>query len=383
MERKLKIAYCIPGLYAPGGLERVLTLKANYLAEQLGYEVHIILTEEKDRKPYYELSPLIRVSHLDINFDRMHQTTFALRVIQYIYYQHIYKKRLRKKLYELRPDITISTLRREINFITSIKDGSAKVGEIHFSRENYRNLNDVKTLASVRRFISRLWMKQLLSRLRQLQKFVVLTHEDKEKWTELDNVMCIHNPTTFETDRHSSCGNKTVLAVGRYTYQKGFDLLLPAWKRVAEKHPDWKLQIFGDGDRSAYADQAKELDIASFCQLNGPTTRIAEKFVESSVFVLSSRYEGFGMVLTEAMACGVPVVSFACPCGPRDIITDGVDGLLTENGNIGQLADNLCRLIEDEELRKQMGRQAQENVKRFRMKHIASQWDQLFKSLVS
>lgn len=181
MERKIKIAYCIPGLYAPGGLERVLTLKANYLAEQLGYEVHIILTEEKDKKPYYPLSPLIRVRNLDINFDRMHQTNLAMRIVKYIYYQHLYRKRLTKELYELRPDITISTLRREINFITSIRDGSAKIGEIHFSRDNYRNLNDVKALASLRQFVSRMWMKQLITRLRKLHKFVVLTHEDKEK----------------------------------------------------------------------------------------------------------------------------------------------------------------------------------------------------------
>ena len=147
MNRKIKLVYCIPGLYASGGMERVLTLKANYLAEKLGYDVTIILTEEKGRKLHYELSPLIKVINLDLNFDRIGGGNLAIRLYNYFCRQQLYKKRLRKTLYELRPDITISTLRREINFITSIRDGSRKIGEFHFSRDNYRNFNDVKVSA--------------------------------------------------------------------------------------------------------------------------------------------------------------------------------------------------------------------------------------------
>ena len=256
MNRKIKLVYCIPGLYASGGMERVLTLKANYLAEKLGYDVTIILTEEKGRKLHYELSPLIKVINLDLNFDRIGGGNLAIRLYNYFRRQQLYKKRLRKTLYELRPDITISTLRREINFITSIRDGSRKIGEFHFSRDNYRNFNDVKAPASIRRMAARMWMKQLLGILKKLEKFVVLTNEDREKWVELNNVICIHNPSTFRATRTSSCEAKRILAIGRYTYQKGFDLLLPAWKKVSEKHPDWQLVIHGDGERTGYQKQA-------------------------------------------------------------------------------------------------------------------------------
>lgn len=384
MNRKIKIAYCIPGLYAPGGMERVLTLKANYLADVLGYDVHIILTEEKDKPPYYPLSPLVQTTNLDLDFDRMHSAGPAKRIVKFFYYQYLYKKRMKKALKELRPDITVSTLRREINFITSIKDGSLKVGEIHFSRDNYRNFNDIKAPEAVRRFAARMWMRQLIVKLRRLAKFVVLTNEDREKWVELDNVMCIHNPASFRVEAVSDCSSHTVIAIGRYTYQKGFDLLLPAWKKVSEQHPDWTLQIYGDGDRTSYQAQADSLGIdPATCRLNGTTTEVPRLLSESSIFVLSSRYEGMPMVLGESMACGVPPVAFTCPSGPRDIITDGEDGLLVENGNIDQLAGKLCYLIEHDDERRRMGLRAQENVKRFYIENIMQLWDKLFKSLVS
>lgn len=382
MNTPIKLAYCIPGLYAPGGMERVLTLKANYLADKLGYDVTLILTEEKTSKPYYELSPRVKVIHLDINFDRMHQAGVVKRIFKYLYYQRLYRARLSQALKELRPDITVSTLRREINFITTIDDGSRKIGELHFSRDNYRNFNDIKAPECIRKTAARLWMKQLLGRLKQLDKFVVLTHEDRRKWVELDNVMCIHNPSTFVAPKTSDGEAKRVIAVGRYTYQKGFDRLLPAWKTVSERHPDWELVIYGDGERTAYQEQADELGLdRKTCRLEGSTQQVAAEMAASSVFVLSSRYEGMAMVIGEAMSCGIPPVAFTCPCGPRDMISDGEDGLLVENGNIGQLAEKLNYLIENEDIRKQMGRRAAANVKRFNLEHTMQQWDELFKSI--
>lgn len=381
MNPPIKLAYCIPGLYAPGGMERVLTLKANYLADKLGYDVTLILTEEKDSKPYYELSPRVKVTNLDINFDRMHQSGKVMHIFKYFYCQHLYRKRLGSALKELRPDITISTLRREINFLTSIDDGSRKIGEMHFSRENYRNFNDMKLPARIRKAAARLWMKQLLGRLKHLDKFVVLTHEDRLKWPELDNVICIHNPSTFVAPHTADGEAKRVIAVGRYTYQKGFDLLLPAWKTVSDRHPDWELAVYGDGDRTAYQKLADELGLdRKTCRLHGSTQQVAAEMAASSIFVLSSRYEGMALVLGEAMSCGLPPVAFTCPCGPRDMISDGEDGLLVENGNIEQLAEKLNYLIENDDKRKQMGQRATVNVQRFDLEHIMQQWHGLFKS---
>lgn len=381
---QIKIVYIIDDLYSQGGMQRVLTLKANYLAEVLNYDITIVLTEEKELPFFYPLSPLIHTVNLDLNFYRMYnKTSMPLKVVKYKYYMRRYKKMLEEVLMETRPDITISLLRKEINFLDSIKDGSRKVGEIHFDKSNYRIFNGPLP-RSIRQWISRLWMRQLIGKLKKLNRFVVLTNEDREHWTELNNVVCIHNPVSFSNmPQHSTGENKLVIAIGRYTYQKGFDLLLPAWKIVTEKHPDWTLRIYGGGEQKQYIALVNKLGIGKTCQLHKETQDIARKLTESSLLVLSSRYEGMPMVLGEAMACGIPPVSFTCPCGPRDIITDKEDGLLVENGNINQLAEKLNFIIENEDIRKQMGKKAAINIRRFDLENIMQKWDELFKSILS
>ena len=382
MNGKLKIAYCIPSLYYPSGMERVLTLKANYFTEVFGYEIHIILTDGGDKKPYYALHPNITVHQLDINYYHLYGAPVYQRISEYFRKQRLFKKKLNKCLNEIKPDITISLLRRDINFINKMTDGSVKIGEIHFNKSNYREFNHRAVPIFMRRLIKQIWMKQLIRKLKPLKKFIVLSHEDALEWTELTNVEVIHNPLSFVPGKQSNCNNKQVIAVGRYMPQKGFDRLIPAWKIVSEKHPDWKLRIYGDGMREELQKQINNLGVSSTCILEHSVQNIIDKYCESSIFVLSSRFEGFGMVITEAMICGVPPVSFTCPCGPRDIIEDGIDGLLVENGDIHGLADKISYLIDNEKTRKQMGQKAHDNVKRFKIENIALQWKKIFETVV-
>lgn len=380
---KRKIAYCLPSLYIPGGMERVLTIKANYFADVLGYDIYIILTDGIDKKPYYKLSDKIHLINLEINFDELWDKNFIHKSILYLKKQYLYKTRLTKMLFDIKPDIAVSMLRREINFINSIKDGSLKVGELHINKENFRNLNEKNQKNLFYKYFSKFWNKQLIKALKNLDAFVTLSNEDAEKWSELDNIKVVNNPLPFYPNTHSDCSSKNVIAVGRYAYQKGFDLLIDAWKSIALKHPDWKLSIYGGGDRNSFIQQTKKLKIQNSCFIENAVNDITQKYCNSSIFVLSSRYEGFGMVIIEAMACGVPAVSFSCPSGPRDIIKDGIDGLLVENGNVKELADKICYLIENEEQRKEMGKQAKINVERFKIENIASQWKHLFDSLLN
>lgn len=381
--KKIKIAYCLPSLYIAGGMERVLTIKANYFADVLGYDIYIILTDGKDKQPYYFLSPKIHIINLDINFDELWNKSFTRKIVIYLKKQHIYKKKLKECLFNIKPDITISMLRREINFINSIKDGSIKIGEIHVNKDNFRDFREEKRNKSIKKIISQIWTYQLIRELKKLDNFITLSYEDKAKWVELSNVEVISNPLPFFPSKVSDCNNNEVIAVGRYVYQKGFDLLIEAWKIISDKYPDWKLNIYGGGDRKEYIEQINKLNIEQSCFLNIATNNIMNKYCESSIFVLSSRYEGFGMVITEAMACGLPAVSFACPCGPKDIIKDSIDGLLVENGNIQDLADKICYLIEHENIRKEMGKLARTNIERFKIENIAIQWKTLFESLIN
>ena len=383
MEQKpLKIVYLTPALYMAGGVERVLTLKANYFAEHFGYDITIILTEGKDKALFYPISDKIKVVNLDINFEELWTCSFAKKIFVYLKKQRQFKKALTKELMRLRPDITISLLRREINFLNDIKDGSRKIGELHVNRANYRNFeandsNCIKTL------FAKFWMRSLVSNLKKLDRFVVLTEEDKSAWPELQNICVIPDPLSFSPTQHSLLTEKRVIAVGRYVYQKGFDLLLQAWTIIEKQFPDWELVVFGDGNREPYEHQMKELGIdRKRCHLNGPTADIQKEYVNSSVFAFSSRFEGFGMVLVEAMACALPVVSFACPCGPQDIVRNGEDGFLVANGNVDDLAQQLIKLMADDNLRTAFAHRAYQNVQRFNMEHIALRWKSLFESCV-
>lgn len=376
--RKHKIVYCTPALYMAGGVERVLTLKANYFAGHYGYDITIILTDGRDKPLFYPLSDKVKVINLDINFEELWTCSFARKIVVYLRKQREFRRRLKAELMRIRPDITVSLLRREINFINSIPDGSRKIGELHVNRANYRNF-EANDTNFIKRLFAKSWMLSLVTHVKKLDRFVVLTDEDRRTWTELDNVCVIPDPLSFRPSECSTLTERRVIAVGRYVYQKGFDLLLQAWSQVEKATPDWQLAVFGTGDRGPYEHLIDELGIdRERCRLNGSTTDIQKEYADSSVFVFSSRFEGFGMVLVEAMACGLPVVSFDCPCGPKDIVTDGVDGLLVDSGNVDKLADSLIRIIGDDALRKRMADKARVNVRRFDMEVLAERWRQLF-----
>ena len=346
-----------------------------------GYDITIILTEGEGKSLFYPLSKNVKVVNLNIGFEELWTCSFIKKIFVYLKKQYLFKKLLKQELMRIRPDITVSLLRREINFLTSIKDGSKKIGELHVNRANYRNFEHGDTNV-IKDLFARFWMRSLVSKLKRLDKFVVLTEEDFNNWPELNNVVVIPDPLTFSFSTYSPLTEKRMIAVGRYVYQKGFDLLLKAWAIVEKDCPDWMLTIVGQGERLQYDTLIDELKInKNKCKLLGPTEQIQDEYMKSSLLVMSSRFEGFGMVLIEAMACGLPVVSFDCPCGPKDIIQDHVDGLLVENGNIDKLAETIIWMIQHPEQRKAMAAKAIDNVQRFKIDQIAEQWKSIFDSL--
>lgn len=380
--KKLKLVYITPALYMAGGVERVLTLKANYFAEQFGYDITIILTEGKDKPLFYPLSDKIKVVNLNIGFEGLWTCSFAKKIFIYLKKQRKFKNALTKELMRIRPDITISLLRREINFINDIKDGSRKIGEMHINRANYRNYN-TERVSLLKKLFAKFWSSNLLLYLQKLDKLVVLTERDRESWVELSNVVTIPDPLSLSPTTSSSLTEKRVVSIARYSHEKGIDLLLKAWSMVQKQISDWRLDVYGDGDRTHYEQLVDELQIdRERCCLHARTDDVEKEYRISSIFVLSSRFEGFGMVLIEAMACGLPVVAFDCPWGPRSIITDGDDGLLVENGNVEALADSLVRLMGDAALRQRMAANGIKNVQRFSIDYIAECWKDLFESSV-
>lgn len=376
-----KIVYVIGGLYAPTGMVVMLSQKINYLAEHTDYELYMILTERPEKPWCYKMNPKIKWVNFNINFDELDTMPFYKKSIFYFIKQRKYKKAFNEYLMRIKPDITVSALRREINFINNIKDGSKKIGEIHFSRLFYRHFDLHFFPKCVNSILTKIWAGELVKNIKKLDRFVVLTNSDFERWPEVKNKIVIPNFISGFPKRPSTLEAKNVIAVGRYTWQKGFDLLIDAWSIVADKYPDWKLHIYGLGDLNCYQDLAIKKGLRSKVLCHSYVKDIYEKYEESSIFVLSSRYEGFGLVLAEAMATGLPSVAFNCPDGPADIITDGKDGILVENGNIIKLAEGLIYLISHEDERLLFGKNARRNMKRYEKESIMHEWIVLFESL--
>ena len=373
----MKLLYCIAGTCHSGGMERVLANKANYLTGH-GYEVVIVTTDQQGLPPFFPLAEQIRCIDLGINYEENNGKSFANKLLHYPLKQYRHKKRLAAILKQEKPDITVSMFCNDAGFITRINDGSKKVLEIHFSK--------FKRLQYNRKGLWRLadlWRsKQDEKTVRRFDKFVVLTEEDKGYWGNLPNITVIPNANTFATPQTAALENKKVIAVGRYTHQKGFERLIEAWHILSPEFPDWRLDIIGDGEeRDKLQHLIRFYHLEEQVTLASPTKSIDKVYLDASVLAMSSRYEGLPMVLIEAQAFGLPIVSFACKCGPKDIVADGETGFLVEENDIEGLARQLAKVMKDKNLRRQMGRKAKEASLRYAEDAVMAKWTVLFDSL--
>ena len=355
-----KLLYITNGISGSGGLERVLSVKASLLADKYDYEVTILGLNAGNDTPFYEFSPNIKQVSICVSGNPL----------QYI---HQYRTGIQKVVDQIQPDI-ISVCDDGLKgfFVPTLISTKAK---IIYERHASILLN---TSSSLKGLIVRVLMK---CQTKKFDRFVVLTPSNIKEWKG-NNIIAIPNPLSFSSELTSTLQNKKVMAVGSHSYNKGYDLLLDSWRKIEEKYPDWELHVYGKIDKDeTFIKYAQHLALKQV-YFHAPVSDIQSRYAEASVFVLPSRTEGFGMVLIEAMACGVPCVSFDCPSGPADIITDGEDGWLVESENVAQLAEKLSALIKDEKLRMKMGQAARENVKRYEAVRIVQQWDELFKILL-
>jgi glycosyltransferase involved in cell wall biosynthesis len=365
----MKLLYITNGINGAGGLERVLAVKASYLSDQLGYEVHILSLNEPQPKPFYAFSPKLQ----------FHSCEVKGNPIQYIF---SYIKGIKSTVSKIKPDII------------SVCDDGLKgfflpllLGKNHpliYERHVSKSIEMHEHFSFIKKESIFLKWKLMSFLANKFDAFVLLTNGNIQEWKNLKNLHVIPNPLSFYPVESSTLQNKKVIAVGKQGYQKGYDLLLQAWQKATIGIEDWKLEIYGKIEPQKKLNElANKLGISDKVVFFPPTQKIEEKYLDTSLFVLSSRFEGFGMVLIEAMACGLPCVSFDCPYGPADIITHGEDGLLVPNGDVEQLAEAIIDIMKHEHRRQAMGIAAKENVKRYLPEHIVPIWEELFKQLLA
>lgn len=378
----MKIVYCSHSICHVGGMERILIAKANALAALEGNEVWIAVTDNK-KPPVLPIDERVHVADLDINYFENDWKSKFYVIKDIIVKRRLHRQRLKKLLDDIQPNIVISQGRSEKNFLPKLKIASNPVfiREIH-STSNYRWMAANGMIDKMMAWLGDLYDYRYS--IKRYDRIVLLTHEDKERyWKDNDKAIVIPNPITIRHNERSNLRNNKVISLGRLSKEKNYASLIHSWVMVHSLHPDWILEIWGEGElKSELQKQIGGLGLQDSAFLKGYTNDVISQLVSSSIFVLSSLYEGFGLVITEAMSCGLPVVSYACPCGPTDIITESKDGFLVSIGDEQTMAERIIYLIEHLDSRLTMGREALYKSKQYSIDNIIRKWIVLFNDLL-
>ncbi|MER5968494.1 glycosyltransferase family 4 protein [Streptomyces sp. NPDC002055] len=382
----MKIRFLLLNAFTVGGTVRTVINQANSLAAA-GHDVELVSVHRERRTPAFPVDPRVRLRPLvDGSADapawrralerRMQRSPSRLvppSEVRHDRFNRLTDRRLTRYLRSLDGGVLVTT-RPALNLLAA---RLAPTGVVRVAQEHLHYARHQPELT-----------REIDHWYRRLDAVAVLTGSDEEAYRRVlagsgVRVERIPNALNDGDRTPSSLDGKLVVAAGRLVKAKGFDLLIKAFERIVHDHPDWKLRIYGSGaERKKLRRLIHRKHLYNHVLLMGRTTRLDEELSKASVFALSSRHEGFGMVLAEAMSHGVPVVSFDCPQGPREIVTDGEDGLLVPNGDVPALTGALRRLIEDEPLRRDLGGRAAESAHRYDRNSIRPRWERLFTELL-
>lgn len=383
----MRIIYILKSFAQLAGTERVVADKINYLAKK-GYDITLITYEQGVHPLAYPLHPTVKHIDLDTRFFTLYKYSLFTRLIHYFKLKRVFRRKLQKIVNEQEPDYIITTTYslKVANEILSVKRNAKTIMESHINHDSLIRHCDFKK-NSINRFIFKIYDNQNLRTLQKYDSFIALTRSDAFQWGKSGiKVKVIPNPVTEypdTIDTNKTC-NYRIIAVGRLNHQKGFEKLINAFSLISQKHPKWRIDIFGQGElEGELNNQIINNNLQDRIIIHQPTKDIYKEYLHSDLYVLSSNFEGFGLVLIEAMACGLPVVSFDCPYGPGELIINEKNGLLVENGNVTDLANKIEWMINHESERKEMSNEARRTLLKYKIDIIMSQWEELFNSLIS
>jgi glycosyltransferase involved in cell wall biosynthesis len=379
----MKIVYVYPHFRNYGGTERVLIDKMNYFASQEGYEVFSVTHEQGNYPMAYKMSSLVKHIDLGLRYGPLFKYNSLIRLYKGVQFDRLLKSRYDELMQSLRPDIVIATTyyNNSISIVGSCPVSYVRILESHIDKRYILNNDPLNRKSFLRWLHTSFLMKSITCSARLFDLLVTLNEEDTKDWSEYVKTTVISNVVHLNpTKKISDSKSKRVIFVGRYTEQKGIDDLFRVWQLVHHKYPDWHVDLYGEGHlMGKLLYEAKRLNIG--IEVHKPDKDIFSRYLESSIFVLTSIFEPFGLVMSEAMSCGLPVVAFDCPYGPKEIIEDGKTGFLIPNRDITYYAEKVCDLIKSHELRKKMGEAAVVSSQRFSFDKIMPLWKDLFEKL--
>ena len=357
----MKILYISTRIDGSGGLQRSLSVRLNYLAE-MNYEIYLLTTNSENRPIYFPLDNRI------IHIERQNVSDLF-----------IYKKLIQSSYNEINPDLVIVTDNGLKGFLIPflIPENAKTVYELHSTKDQL--ITDNNKLLGI------LGISKILISIssKKFSAFIVLSKNEARKWN-LKNLYVIPNPITIPNSKQSSLQNKKVIFVGRLKLVKGVDFLIQIWDKVNQKHPDWTLEVYGEKFPEFDIQKTiNEKGLGNSIFVHEPVSEIEEKYSEASIFLMTSRIEPFGLVLTEAMSCGLPCVSFDAPTGPSSIIENDHNGFLISCFDIELFSTKVIELIENENLRIQMGKNAKQSSEKYNREKIMQQWIMLYNKIIN
>lgn len=355
--------------FGNGGINKITSVKANYFVSH-GYDVHILCTLAKEdicREGMYD-ERVIQHKIGQERLDSLLRIPLIGRMLRFLYarFMHLWI------ILKVNPDIIVSTQQYlEPLTVVLLSFWKKRVLEFH----GWYNDPEI-TSASTK--------DKLMFRFKfPFYQIVALTQKEAQKLHQLTGnpAMVIPNPLYTAKEKKSDCSNKRAIILARFSRQKNLLNFIPYWKQVQDKHPDWTLDIYGSGSQEKETYQLVGSLGLNTIHLHPYTSKPMAELEDSSIYLLPSIYEGFPLVILESMSVGVPCIAFDCPCGPSEIIKQGEDGYVIPFLDYKAFVEKICFLMENDLIRKEMGKRAQENIKRFNIDSIMNKWVDLFNSL--
>jgi len=383
----MKLVFLCNNMKSTNGVERVLSQRLSLLVESGEYEVYLITYNQFGAPFSFHISD--KVHYIDL------ATRYLYACSYHGWYQYLdrffskikFKNAVRRCISRINPDVVtcVDIYLADLETVLGLSLNAVKVVECHCGLSAY--YGDIDKNSIDKRSKELKIKEKLIRSVRKFDKIVVMTEAERMDWKLGEKVLCIPNMLASYPDRAHE-DNQTfhrVISVGRYAFQKGYDMLLEAWKIVEKKYPEWSLHIYGshDGDMGNYEQLKQTVDNykMSNVYLHQATSDVYSKYAESDFYVMSSRFESFGLVLIESMACALPVISFDCKYGPQSIVKAGQTGVLVSENDVEKLADAIFSMIENDDARRKMAANARIESKVYLPGNIMPLWHDFYKSL--
>lgn len=350
----MHILYVIEKMSGFGGMERIFANKINWLARQEGINVTLLLVWKDSNPLAFDIDKRVDICYMNIPMAKGGFTyPFVL-----LKYNSIVKR--------MKPDVTVLSWVVGSFLATFGQNIGKVVYESHL----------------VSTHMTHSWLQQSLQD--KADVVVTLTNSDAMNFQKAKRVVVIPNYTLMKTNKKTDYSQKHCVAVGRLVYQKNYPRMIAIWQQIVKQYPDWTLDIYGDGEERQHIEKCiHQYNVDSSTILHGNTKNVEEAYLSGSILLMTSHMEGLPLVLLEAMTYGIPVVAFDCPTGPRDIITDHIDGRLIPIHDNDSFVNALSQMMGDASLRQNMGEKARKNIARFSCENIMQRWMDLFNSLVN